>query len=161
VRIAAVALEQAKAALLQAQAGVRQAQANLALLETQMQKLTIYAPRDGVILSRAVEPGEFLQPGATALTLADLSQLTVTVYIPEDRYGQLHLGQAATIRVDSFPGETFQASIVYISDQAEFTPRNVQTVEGRSTTVYAVKLRVEDSTARLKPGMPADVFFEQ
>ena len=161
VRMAAVALEQAKAALLQSQAGVRQAQANLALLETQMQKLTIYAPRDGVILSRAVEPGEFLQPGATALTLADLSQLTVTVYIPEDRYGQLHLGQAATIRVDSFPGETFQASIVYISDQAEFTPRNVQTVEGRSTTVYAVKLRVEDSTARLKPGMPADVFFEQ
>ncbi len=161
VRIAAVALEQAKAALLQAQAGFRQAQANLALLETQMQKLTIYAPSDGVILSRVVEPGEFLQPGATALTLADLSQLTVTVYIPEDRYGQLHLGQAATIRVDSFPSETFRASIVYISDQAEFTPRNVQTVEGRSTTVYAVKLRVEDPTARLKPGMPADVFFEE
>ncbi len=161
VQIAALALEQAKAALDQAQTSLKQAQANLAFIETQIQKLTIYAPMDGVILSRTVEPGEFLQPGATALMLADLNQLAITVYIPEDRYGQLRIGQAATVRVDSFPGETFHAWILYISDQAEFTPRNVQTVEGRSSTVYAIKLRVEDPTARLKPGMPADVFFEE
>ncbi len=161
VQIAALALEQAKTALDQARTSLKQAQANLAFIETQIQKLTIYAPMDGVILSRTVEPGEFLQPGATALMLADLNQLTITVYVPEDRYGQLHIGQAATVRVDSFPGETFHASILYISDQAEFTPRNVQTVEGRSSTVYAIKLRVEDPTARLKPGMPADVSFEE
>jgi hypothetical protein len=61
--------------------------------------------------------------------------------------------------VDSFPDETFSASIVYISDQAEFTPRNVQTVEGRSSTVYAIKLQVQDPNGKLKPGMPADVVF--
>lgn len=161
VRIAAIALEQAKAAVAQAQAGVKQAQAALDLIDAQIQKLTILAPMDGVILSRVAEPGEFLQPGAVALTLADLSNLTITVYIPEDQYGRIRLGQAAQVSVDSFPGEVFAAHVIYISDQAEFTPRNVQTVEGRNSTVYAIKLKVEDPAGRLKPGMPADVIFEE
>lgn len=161
VRIAAIALEQAKAAVAQAQAGVKQAQAALDLIDAQIQKLTILAPMDGVILSRVAEPGEFLQPGAVALTLADLSNLTITVYIPEDQYGRIRLGQAAQVSVDSFPGEGFTAHVIYISDRAEFTPRNVQTVEGRSSTVYAIKLKVEDPAGRLKPGMPADVIFEE
>ncbi len=161
VRIAAIALEQAKAAVAQAQAGVKQAQAALDLIDAQIQKLTILAPMDGVILSRVAEPGEFLQPGAVALTLADLSNLTITVYIPEDQYGRIRLGQAAQVSVDSFPGEVFAAYVIYISDQAEFTPRNVQTVEGRNSTVYAIKLKVEDPAGRLKPGMPADVIFEE
>jgi hypothetical protein len=63
--------------------------------------------------------------------------------------------------VDSFPGETFSGTVVYISDQAEFTPRNVQTVEGRKTTVYAIKLNVPNADLKLKPGMPADVTFIQ
>lgn len=147
------ALDQAKGALLQAQA-------NLALIETQLAKLTIASPMDGVILTRNVEPGEFVQPGAVALTMADLSQITITVYVPEDRYGQISLGQKAEVSVDSFPGETFTASVVLISDQAEFTPRNVQTVEGRSSTFYAIKLKVEDPEGKLKIGMPADVVFE-
>jgi HlyD family secretion protein len=70
------------------------------------------------------------------------------------------MGQAATVQVDSFPGLTFGAEVAKIADQAEFTPRNVQTVEGRSATVYAVKLAVTDTQGRLKPGMPADVSFE-
>lgn len=161
VRIAAVALEQAKAAAEQAQVAIQQAQAALDLIETQIQKLTLYAPMDGVIVSRAVEPGEFLQPGAVALTLANLNELTITVYIPEDRYGRIHLGQMAQVSVDSFPGQSFPARVIYISDQAEFTPRNVQTVEGRSSTVYAIKLKVEDPAGLLKMGMPADVVFEE
>lgn len=161
VRIAAVALEQAKAAADQAQVAIQQAQAALDLIETQIQKLTLYAPMDGVIISRAVEPGEFLQPGAVALTLANLNELTITVYIPEDRYGRIHLGQTAQVSVDSFPGQSFTAHVIYISDQAEFTPRNVQTVEGRSSTVYAIKLKVEDPAGLLKAGMPADVVFEE
>jgi len=160
VRIAAAALEQAKTALEQANAAVNQAQANLQTLDVQIQRLTLYAPRDGVILTRNAEIGEFFQPGATVLTLADLDTLTITVYIPEDRYGRLSLGQSAQVSVDSFPGETFRASVIYISSQAEFTPRNVQTVEGRSSTVFAIKLRVEDPGHKLKPGMPADVIFE-
>lgn len=144
----------------QAKAAVTQAEANLALLETQVGKLKILAPINGVILTRAVEPGEFIQPGAAMLTLADLSDLTITVYVPEDRYGEVSLGQTAQVSVDSFPDLTFTATVVHIADQAEFTPRNVQTVEGRSSTFYAVKLKVEDPDGKLKIGMPADVVFK-
>jgi len=161
VTIASTALEQAKAGLQHAQTTVQQAEANLELLDTQMTKLTVYAPMDGVILTRNVEPGEFVQPGATAFAVADLNNITITVYVPEDRYGQIKLGQQASVSVDSFPGENFTAGVVHIADQAEFTPRNVQTVEGRSATVYAIKLKVSDSEGKLKIGMPADVSFEK
>src|SRR5262249_42289164 len=150
VKIASMALEQAKSGLQQAQSAVNQAEANLALLDTQLAQLTVSAPLDGVILTRNVEPGEFVQPGAVAFAMADLNNITITVYVPEDRYGQLKLGQAADVTVDSFPGETFKAEVIHIADQAEFTPRNVQTVEGRSSTVYAIKLRVDDSEGKLK-----------
>jgi multidrug resistance efflux pump len=159
VTAAAAVLEQAKNAAQQAQDAVGQAQANLNLLEAQISKLEVKAPMEGVILTRNIEPGEFLQPGAVALSMANISQLTITVYVPEDRYGQISLGQAANVSVDSFPGMKFSARVSFISDQAEFTPRNVQTVEGRSSTVYAIKLTVTDPQGKLKPGMPADVTF--
>jgi HlyD family secretion protein len=82
------------------------------------------------------------------------------VYIPEDRYGLISLGQTAEVKVDSFPDMTFTATVTHIADQAEFTPRNVQTVEGRSATLYAIKLSVQDPEGKLKIGMPADVTFE-
>ena len=115
---------------------------------------------DGVILTRNVEPGEFVQPGAVAFTMANLDELTITVYVPEDQYGNISLGQEAAVTVDSFSNETFDAVVTQIADQAEFTPRNVQTVEGRSSTVYAIKLKVTDSEGKLKIGMPADVVFK-
>ena len=147
------ALEQAKSTL-------AQAEASLALIDAQMAKLTVYAPMDGIILNRNVEPGEFVQPGAMAFTMADLNNITITVYVPEDRYGQITLGQSAEVTVDSFPGVTFTAEVIQIADQAEFTPRNVQTVEGRSSTVYAIKLKVTNTEGKLKIGMPADVVFK-
>jgi len=157
---AQAALNQAKAADQQANNAVQQAQASVDLVDTQLSKLTMYAPMDGVILSRNVEPGEFVQPGANALTMADISHLTITVYVPEDLYGRISLGMPAGMKVDSFPGQTFNAQVSNISDQAEYTPRNVQTVEGRSSTVYAIKLTVSDPQKQLKPGMPADVTFK-
>ena len=96
-------------------------------------------------------------PGAALLELADLEHLTLTVYVPEDRYGQVALGEQVTVTVDSFPGQAFRGTVSRIADQAEFTPRNVQTVEGRTTTVFAVDLALDPSDGRLKPGMPADV----
>ena len=153
-------VDQAQAAVDQAQKAVQQAQANVDLLDAQIAKLVVYAPLDGQILSRNVEPGEFVQPGAVTFGMADLSDITITVYVPEDRYGQISLGQAAQVSVDSFPNQTFTAEVIHIADQAEFTPRNVQTVEGRSSTVYAIKLRVTDSEGKLKIGMPADVLFQ-
>ncbi len=150
---AAKELDRAKSAL-------AQAEANLALIDAQIDKLTVNAPMNGVILTRSVEPGEFVQPGATTLTIGNINELTITVYIPENRYGEISLGQTAEVTVDSFPDVTFDATVIQIADKAEFTPRNVQTVEGRSSTVFAIKLRVEDPEGTLKIGMPADVVFK-
>jgi multidrug resistance efflux pump len=160
-RVAAAqkAVDQAQAAGEQAQLAIRQAQANLDLLDTQIGKLSVLAPADGVVLGRSVEPGEVLAPGAQALVLGLLDDLTITVYVPEDRYGEISLGQQAQVTVDSFPERTFAAQVIQIADQAEFTPRNVQTAEGRANTVYAIRLRLDDPEGRLKPGMPADVSF--
>jgi len=160
VQSAAKAVDQATAALEQAKTNVVSAQSKLDTIGTQLKKTTVLAPMDGVILTRNVEPGEFVQPGAVAFTMANLNELTITVYVPEDQYGNISLGQAATVTVDSFAGVTFNAVVTHIADQAEFTPRNVQTVEGRSSTVYAIKLKVTDSEGKLKIGMPADVVFK-
>ncbi len=153
-------LDQALAASVQAKLAIAQAEASLALIDTQISKLTITAPIDGFVLTRAVEPGEVVMPGASLLTLARLSDLTITVYVPEDRYGELSLGQTAQVMADPFPGEIFSGTVIFISGQAEFTPRNVQTTAGRKTTVFAIKLSLADTNGKLKPGMPADVLFK-
>jgi HlyD family secretion protein len=152
-------LDAAEAQVDAAQAQIDAAMASLDVLKVQIDKLTLIAPVDGVILTRAIEPGEVALPGATLLTLGQIDSLTITVFIPEDRYGEIRPGQAATVTVDSFPAETFSASVRRIADRAEFTPRNVQTAEGRATTVFAVRLAVENRDGKLKPGMPADVVF--
>ncbi len=166
VKVAADSVSQAQANVTaanskvsQAQAAIEQAQAALNLVNLQLSKLEITAPVDGVVLARNIEPGELALAGGTALALGLLDHLTITVYIPENRYGELKLGDQATVTVDSFPTALFIATITRIADQAEFTPRNVQTVEGRSTTVYAVELTVQNPGGLLKPGMPADVTF--
>jgi HlyD family secretion protein len=111
------------------------------------------------VLVRSGEPGEMATPGASLIVLADLSRLEITVYVAEDRYGAIRLGQPAAVTVDSYPGETFIAHVTHIADQAEYTPRNVQTVTGRKTTVFAIRLSIENEAGKLKPGMPADVDF--
>ena len=87
--------------------------------------------------------------------------ICITVYIPEDKYGQISLGDPAVLSVDSFPDQEFMASVTRIADRAEYTPRNVQTKEDRQTTVYAIELSVDDPDGKLKPGMPTDVTFGQ
>ena len=145
--------------LQQARIAVQLAQTNLDLLDNQIAKTTVVAPVDGVVVTRNAEPGSVVNAGATLLTLARLDELTITVYVPEDRVGEVSLGQGAYVSVDSFPGAIFLSNVTYISDQAEFTPRNVETVSGRKNTVFAIKLRLKDASAKLKPGMPADVTF--
>lgn len=120
----------------------------------------ITSPIDGAILERLVEPGEFAPPGSTVMVVAPLDTLTLKIYVPENRYGQIALGKVYPINVDSFPGQTFSGRVSFISDKAEFTPRNVQTKDSRETTVYAVKLDLAPSGGKLKPGMPADATLE-
>ena len=89
-----------------------------------------------------------------------MSKLTITVYLSEDRYGEVNVGDEVTFTADSFPNQTFNAVVTRIADQAEFTPRNVQTKEERQTTVYAIELEVDNPDGKLKPGMPVDVTFK-
>jgi HlyD family secretion protein len=159
VAAAQAILNQAQAAADQAHSAIAQTNASLELIDIQIAKLTITAPSDGVILVRSIQPGEIAAPNSPAMTLGRLDALTITVYVPENLYGELSLGQSASVAVDSFPGETFTATVKNIAEQAEFTPRNVQTVEGRSSTVFAIKLQVQDPAGKLKPGMPATVTF--
>ena len=159
VQQAEAGLTQAQTRVQQAEAALAQAQAELDLIDVQLKKLVVYAPESGVVLSRHIEQGEVVQAGAPVMTLGQLDNLKITVYVPEDRYGAINLGETARVTVDSFPGEEFSATVVHIADQAEFTPRNVQTAEGRKTTVFAVELEIENPGGKLKPGMPADVCF--
>jgi multidrug resistance efflux pump len=145
--------------LSQAQAGIDAAQAVLDLAAIQLERTEVKAPVAGTILFSNVEIGEVVIPSAILMTLGQLDELTLTVYLPEDRYGSVQLGDVVEVTVDSFPDERFEATVVRIADEAEFTPRNVQTQEGRRTTVFGIELRVTNAQNRLKPGMPADVDF--
>jgi multidrug efflux pump subunit AcrA (membrane-fusion protein) len=145
--------------LQQARIAVQLAQANLNMLDDEIKKMTVTSLVNGMVMTRNAEPGSVVNAGAVMLTVGRTDELTITVYVPEDRIGEVVLGQTANVSVDSFPGVVFKSVVTYISDQAEFTPRNVETVSGRKNTVFAVKLTLSDTSGKLKPGMPADVVF--
>ena len=151
---------QAQDRLKQAASAVTQAQAALDLIKIQIQYSVVNTLAPGVILDRSIEPGEVVAAGAPVMSIGQLDPIQITVYVPESRYGEIKLGEKAQVSVDSFPNQTFTGEVTYIANQAEFTPRNVQTVSGRETTVYAVKLTIANPDQKLKPGMPADVTFE-
>jgi len=159
VEAAAKGLEMAEAAVAQAEAGLGQAEAALAAIETSLEKVEVLAPSPGTVLVRNLEFGETIAPGAVVITIADLDEVSLTVCVPEDRYGEIRLGQEVIITVDSFPNREFTGTVESIADKAEFTPRNVQTVDGRRSTVYAIKIRMLNPEGMLKPGMPADAVF--
>ncbi|MCD6553671.1 MAG: efflux RND transporter periplasmic adaptor subunit [Anaerolineae bacterium] len=142
-----------------AQARVRQAQASLHTLDVQLEQLTIKSPINGLVTSKVVHVGEIATPGATLMTVADLDQVTLTIYVPENQINMVALGQAVGVEVDSFPNEVFQGEVTYIAHRAEFTPKNVQTKEERVNMVFAVKVRIPNPDHRLKPGMPADAII--
>jgi HlyD family secretion protein len=139
-----------------AEAQVEQAQAAHDALIVLRDKLTIAAPVGGLVLERSIHEGELAGPGAILLTLGDLDKVTLTVYVPEDRLGQVQIGQQVEVRVDSFPERRFIGSVVAIAHEAEFTPRNVQTQEERVNMVFAVDVDILNPDHALKPGLPAD-----
>jgi len=142
-----------------AEANVRKAKAEANVLQVQVDKCTLTSPINGVVLNQALKPGELAAPAAPILTLADLSTVTLDVYVPENRIGQVQLGQLVQVTVDSFPGKTFEGQVHRIGDKPEFTPRNVATAEERLNTFYVVEIRLPNPDGVLKAGMPADARF--
>ncbi len=151
-----ISLLEAKVA--QAEAALAGAEAALKVLDTQLERLTLAAPVDGIVVERLVHSGELAAPGAALLTLANLDEVTLTVYVPEADLGRVMLGQMVEVTVDAYD-DVFTGQISHIASQAEFTPKNVQTQEERVHMVFAVKIRLGNTDHRLKPGMPADATF--
>lgn len=121
-------------------------------------KTTLASPLDGVVLLRAVEPGETVSPAVPLLRIADLSRMTLTVYVPLERIGQVRVGQPAQVSVDAYPGRVFGGVVTAIASQAEFTPKNILATGERSQAVFAVTIALAGANddGALKPGMPAD-----
>jgi HlyD family secretion protein len=138
------------------QASVARDRAALAAAEAQLSYTTVVSPQAGVVLRKHVEPGEMIAAGTPAITLADLDNIWLKIYIPEPRLGQVKLGQAAEIATDSYPNKRYKGTVTFINSEAEFTPKNVQTQEERVKLVFAVKIRLDNPNQELKPGMPAD-----
>lgn len=159
VKAAHAALLAAQSMVGQAEAGVAQATQALNLAELQLSRAVVKAPLDGILLSRSLEVGELAAAGGVVMQIAQLDTLNLIVYLPEDQYGRVSLGDNVLVAVDSYTGQQFNGEIIHISDEAEYTPRNVQTEQGRKATVYAVKIRVDNPDHLLKPGMPADATF--
>ena len=116
----------------------------------------LYAPTSGVVKTKDSLLGETLSAGTPVVTIADLDHIWIRVFVPEDQYGALKLGQSVDVKVDSFPKEIFRGHIVSINTDSEFTPKNAQTPEERVTLVFGVKIMIDNPGRRLKPGMPGD-----
>jgi HlyD family secretion protein len=144
------------AALSAARAREKELQAQLEAAKTQLSYTEIRSPLDGVVLTKNVEAGEFVNPGTPVVTVADISDLWMNIYIPETQTGLVRLGQPVHVYADSFPGETFNGKIIFVSSESEFTPKTIQTQEERIKLVYRTKVSLENTQQRLKPGMPAD-----
>jgi HlyD family secretion protein len=140
----------------QARAVLRQAEKELELAELNLSRCSLFAPMAGRVLSKSREVGEMVQPGTTIVTVGDLSRPWVNVYIGERDLGKVRLGMEAQVTVDSFPDRPFPGKVTFISERAEFTPKNIQTPDERVKLVYRVKVEVESPDGVLKPGMPAD-----
>ena len=140
----------------QARARLEQAKSALALAETRLGYATLYSPLSGVVLSKNTEPGEYVAPGTPIVTAGDLEHVWLRAYINETDLGRVKLGQQARVKTDTYSNKSYEGRVSFISSQAEFTPRSVQTEKERVKLVYRVKIDIQNPLMELKPGMPAD-----
>ena len=139
-----------------ARARVQQASEGVAALRTRLVDATLLAPLSGVVIAEHVEPGEHVAAGTPVITIVELDRVWMRGYIDESDLGRVKLGQRVDVSTDTFPGRTYPGVITHISDQAEFTPKSVQTEKERVKLVYRLKIDIPNPSRELKPGMPAD-----
>ncbi len=144
-------------AVQQAKARVEQARAGVALAETMVANATLTSPLTGVVLSHNIEPGEFVAPGTPVVTVADTVHVWVRAYIDQTDLSRIKHGQQVSVHVDGPSNRGYTGVVGFISSEAEFTPKTVQTPKERVKLVYRIKVDVENPNDELKPGMPADV----
>ena len=149
-------IEIQRAALNAAQAREKELRAQLEAAKTQLSYTEIRSPLNGVVLTKNVEAGEFVNPGTPVVTIANIDDLWMNIYIPETQTGLVKLGQSVRVTVDSFPRESFNGKITFVSAESEFTPKTIVTQEERIKLVYRTKVSLENTQQKLKPGMPAD-----
>src|SRR5205807_7948641 len=142
-----------------ARARVEQALAQLADMDAQIQEMKIVAPTDSILEVLSVKVGDVLPANREVATLLLPQHLWVRVFVPELWLGLIKVGDQVRVRVDSFPHEDFPGAVEQVNRQAEFTPRNVQTVADRIRQVFGVKIRLPSNDARLHAGMAADAYF--
>ena len=138
---------------------VIQARAQLADIEAQLKEMQVLAPAESILEVLNVKGGDVLPPNGEVATLLLPQHLWVRVYVPEPWLGHIKIGDQVRVRVDSFPGKDFPGVVEQVNRQAEFTPRNVQTVEDRIRQVFGVKIRLPNDDDHLRAGMAADVYF--
>ena len=140
----------------EARARLKGALARVSTAKERLGYATLLAPISGVVLSKSVEPGEQVAAGTPVVTLGDTGECWLKGYIPETELGRVKLGQQARVSTDSHPGKFYQGRVSFISSEAEFTPKNVQTEKERVKLVYRIKISLPNPGMELKPGMPAD-----
>jgi HlyD family secretion protein len=141
----------------QARARLDVAQAARAEAETRLSYATVNCPLTGVVLSKNIEPGEYVSPGTPIVTVADLENIWVRAYVNETDLGRVKVGQRARVTSDSYPHKVYDGRLAFVASQAEFTPKTVQTEKERVKLVYRVKVDITNQNMELKPGMPAEV----
>jgi HlyD family secretion protein len=142
--------------LVTAEAQVKEAASAIEVIDTQIGYCKLNAPLSGVVLVKNNEAGEFAVPGGAVVTLGDVEKPWLKAFINENELGKVKMGQKVSVTTDSYPGKVYPGKITFISSEAEFTPKNVQTAKERVKLVYRIKVSLENPHRELKPGMPAD-----
>lgn len=143
--------------VIQARANYQKAEAAVESINKNIRDCYVTSPMNGFIIKKFVEKGETVSMLSSLFKIADLSKVKVTIYVSETELGKIKLRQKAEIKVDSFPDKSFEGKVIFISPEAEFTPKNIQTKDERTKLVFAVKIEIPNPQLELKTGLPADV----
>ena len=146
---------------------IKQAEANLNrqiaavdLLKKNIRDCYVQSPLSGLIVKKFIEEGETVSMLSSLFKVSNLDVAELVIYIPEEEFGKIKLGQTADVSNDTFKDKIYKGKVIYISPEAEFTPKNIQTEDERTKLVYAVKIRIPNPNQELKPGMPADAVIK-
>jgi HlyD family secretion protein len=144
----------------QAKANLEKANANLNLIKKQIRDCYVTSPQNGVIVKKFVEIGENVPPFGALFKVSDLSTVKLVIYVSEQELGKVKLGQTVEVKTDTYPDKIYKGKVTYISPEAEFTPKSVQTKDERTKLVFAVKIEIPNENSELKAGMPADAVIK-